>query len=44
MKNDEIEAWKQARLEYFSYIPLYANGGDIPECPEPPEWLQIEQE
>ncbi len=40
LKKSEIDAWKHARLEYHSSIPLYANGGEIPPAPEPPGWLQ----
>lgn len=39
LKRAEVESWKHARLEYHSAIPLYANGGDIPPPPAPPEWL-----
>jgi len=42
MKQDEINAWKQSRLEYFSSLPLYANSTELPEMPQPPDWLEFE--
>ena len=36
LKKSEIDAWKHARLEYHSSIPLYTNGSRCPRRLNPP--------
>jgi hypothetical protein len=40
LKHEEIEGFKYAQLLYHSSLPLYANAKELPEPPEPPEWLE----
>ena len=42
MKKDEIEAYRNQMLNYSSSLPLWVNSNELPEPPEPPNWLSDE--
>ena len=40
LKEAEVEAFKHRQNCYSASLPLYVNSEELPEPPEPPEWLQ----
>jgi hypothetical protein len=39
LKREEIEAFKHQQSNYYASLPLWVNSAELPEPPEPPEWL-----
>jgi len=39
LKQAEIDAFKHQQLLYCSSLPLYQNATELPEAPQPPDWL-----
>ena len=39
IKADELADFKHRQRNYHSSLPLWANGGELPPPPEPPDWL-----
>jgi len=40
LQKEDLEIYRHQQLLYYSSLPLFQNSKELPEPPQPPEWLE----